>query len=228
MASIEELAYALWEARGRQLGDDRADWFAAEAVHRLGAGRGPAGRGDPRAEIKQVLIEAVDELLARDVELLGRDVNERSITHRLAIYIERRLADEWDVDCEYNRDFDDAKRLDLPPRAQPTSDDIHARTVFPDIIVHKRAPKDQRNLLVIEVKKTTNPEGDLWDHTKLDRFREQFGYEVVAFVKLTAHNPNRVRRNDRKVGALIDFRDGSAREPRGENPPDGEFGARGG
>ena len=32
MAQVEELAYALWEARGRPVGDDWTDWFAAEAL----------------------------------------------------------------------------------------------------------------------------------------------------------------------------------------------------
>jgi hypothetical protein len=40
MPAAEELAYALWEARGRPLGDDWADWFGAR--HRLGDAA-PAG-----------------------------------------------------------------------------------------------------------------------------------------------------------------------------------------
>ena len=220
MATVEEVAHALWKARHRPLGDDQADWFGAEAVHRLLAGGRTAVplRDTDANDVRRLLIDAVEDLLARDAELLGRDVNERTITHRLAIYLERRLGEEWDVDCD-NRDFDNAKRLNLPPRASPTSDDIHARTVFADIIVHKRAPKEQHNLLVIEVKKTTNPEGDRWDLTKLERFRKEFGYEVVAFVKLTAHDPNRVRRKSRAVGAAVDFRDGRPVAHRGENPP---------
>ena len=30
MASMQERAYALWEARGRPLGDDWADWFTTQ------------------------------------------------------------------------------------------------------------------------------------------------------------------------------------------------------
>ena len=153
------------------------------------------------ADVKRLVVHAVEDLLARDAELLKRNVNERTITHRLAIYLERRLPEEWDVDCEYNRDFDDAKKLDLPPRANLSSDDIYARTVFPDIIVHRRAPKKQRNLLVIEAKKTTNPEAEAdWDWIKLERFRKEFMYEVTAFLKLTSHDPRFVPENERRSG----------------------------
>src|SRR5579863_2963358 len=35
MPTTAELAYALWERRGRPLGDDWADWFAAETALRM-------------------------------------------------------------------------------------------------------------------------------------------------------------------------------------------------
>jgi hypothetical protein len=155
-----------------------------------------------RDEVKQLVIAAVDELLIRDGDLLVRDLNERTITHRLALYLERRLPpDGWDVDCEYNRDFELPKRLKLPKRGQPTRADVHARTVFPDIIIHRRAPKTpQRNLLVVEAKKSTNPEADSdWDLIKLEAFRAEFAYEVAAFLKLMCES---------SPCALIDFRDG--------------------
>lgn len=47
MPTVPELAYALWEARGRPVGDDWADWFAAEAQMRartLETARTPMGR----------------------------------------------------------------------------------------------------------------------------------------------------------------------------------------
>lgn len=37
----------------------------------------------------------------RDRDLLVMDVNERSISHKLAEHLAREF-DEWDVDCEYN------------------------------------------------------------------------------------------------------------------------------
>ncbi len=62
------------------------------------------------------------------------------IAHKLAEYLTPRFP-KWDVDCEYNRLFDEAKRLNI--RGQV----VH---VIPDIIVHHRDTLD--NLLVIEAK----------------------------------------------------------------------------
>ena len=84
-------------------------------------------------------------------DLLEADANERSITHKLAEYLQG-VFPEWNVDCEYNRLGDKIKRL---PAAQPSStDDTQGRSIFPDIIVHRR--RTNENLLVVEVKKTTN------------------------------------------------------------------------
>ena len=78
--------------------------------------------------------------------------------------------DGWDVDCEYNRGHqspDQVKRLQ--PYIDPIqADDTDAKTVFPDIIIHYRETTD--NLLVIEVKKSTNPESDERDEQKLQAF----------------------------------------------------------
>lgn len=84
------------------------------------------------------------------------------------------------MDCEYNRDRHDPKRLDLPPRHDISSDDLHAKTVFPDIIIHHRGTDE--NFVVIEVKKSSNPEGDEWDLRKLKAFKEQLGYQMAIFV----------------------------------------------
>jgi hypothetical protein len=56
-----------------------------------------------------------------------------------------------DVDVEYNRHFDNPKKLSLPPR-DALDREVRSTTVFPDIIVHKRNT-DEANLLVLELKK---------------------------------------------------------------------------
>ena len=131
-------------------------------------------------EIAQALNQALGALLARDAEILKADVNERTISHRLAGYLEPYFSG-WNVDCEYNRNHDDPKRLKIPRRKVP-NDDTQARTVFPDIIVHKRGTDE--NLLVIEMKKTTSQETDDFDLHKLKAFRDQLGYKYAVFVKV--------------------------------------------
>jgi len=128
----------------------------------------------------EILRQALDLLIQRDHELFEFDVNERSLTHKLAEYLQPLFPD-WYVDCEYNREgHEDTKSLDLPVEGT-TTEDTEARTVFPDIIVHRRGIPD--NLLVIEVKKSTNPNRKR-DFQKLEAFKNQLGYRHAAFVEL--------------------------------------------
>lgn len=130
--------------------------------------------------VESAIGESVDQLLRADSELLYIDANERSISHRLAIYIEPYFKG-WNVDCEFNRNHDDPKRLDIQ-RRDVSSDDIQATTVFPDIIVHRRGT--DQNLVVIEMKKTTSIEDDSYDLGKLEAFKNQLGYHYAVFIKL--------------------------------------------
>ena len=132
------------------------------------------------AQIEWRVIQAAEALLTHDAYLLTTDLNERSITHKFAEHLQREFP-EWDVDCEYNRDHDDPKRLELPSRHDISSDDLNGKTVFPDIIVHRRGTDE--NIVVIEVKKSTNPESDEWDMRKLEAFRNQLGYRVALFFR---------------------------------------------
>jgi hypothetical protein len=84
--------------------------------------------------IEAKIHQAISELLNQDSYLLQFDVNERTLSHQLAIHIKKEFPD-WDVDCEYNRNHDDIKRLKLP-KEKVDSDDTFAQTVFPDIIIH--------------------------------------------------------------------------------------------
>lgn len=106
--------------------------------------------------------DALQTLLEQDADLLRLDANERSITHRFAMYLQALLPD-WHVDCEYNRDGHDPKRVALPT-LHPLDDDADAQTVFPDVIVHHRGT--DKNYLVIEFKKLG---GRFSDHTDLEK-----------------------------------------------------------
>jgi hypothetical protein len=131
-------------------------------------------------EVKRKVTGALGSLFHHDIYLLQFDVNERSISHRLATYLQREFAD-WDVDCEYNRNHDVRKQLDISQKNVRT-DDTQAKTVFPDIIVHHR--KTDENLLVIEIKKTSNTESDCFDLKKLRAFKSQLRYRYALFLRL--------------------------------------------
>lgn len=138
-------------------------------------------------EVEVIIKNAIQKLIDLDGALLEIDANERTITHRLAIYIEELFPDEWDVDCEYNRLFDDTKKIATSKKIFHSTDmnttvmDEHAKTVFPDIIVHKRNTPE--NFVVIEVKKTTNRTPDEIDLGKLQAYKDQLGYAYAIFIR---------------------------------------------
>jgi hypothetical protein len=127
-----------------------------------------------------LVVLALSDLLENDEYLLFRDVNERSITHRFAMYLQTYFED-WDVDCEYNRDGVDPKRLGHLG-LNPGEADDQAQTVFPDVIVHRRGTN--ANFLVMEFKKSTNPADRNADVRKLREYKAQLGYQYALFVEL--------------------------------------------
>jgi hypothetical protein len=144
-------------------------------------------------DAKRLVERAVQELFQRDANFPD-GVNERSITHRLAIYIEEELRATGDgfphlsVDCEYNR-----FREDVPKRLKGVygegdggAGDTEATTVYPDIIVHQRG-NDDDNRIIIEVKVKGRPnggEGAARDRKKLELYRSQLKYQHALFILL--------------------------------------------
>jgi len=120
---------------------------------------------------------AYNNLIKKDGYLLKVDANERSITHRLAIYLEE-VFPEYDVDCEYNRDGFDPKRL-IGYKKKIYSDDTNSAAVFPDIIIHHRGKRE--NVIVIEAKKLSNT--DESDKEKLCLYKKEHLYKHAYFVK---------------------------------------------
>ena len=120
-------------------------------------------------EVEQALTHAVQKFLERDIFLLEIRANERSITHRFAIYLEDILGQQWNIDCEYNRNREHVKRVGGDQR-------------FPDIIVHRRGTSE--NLLVVEAKYEGEDIAD--DHRKLENmksdpdFRYQFAVHLIC------------------------------------------------
>ena len=128
-------------------------------------------------EIEGALDSAKRLFLNSDQTLLEIDANERSLTHKFAEYLQP-IFTSWNVDCEYNRNNGNSKRLHVLAPGCVSTDDTDANTVYPDIIVHRRASTD--NLLVIEAKKAGRDKS--FDRLKLQAFldRDGFGYIYAA------------------------------------------------
>lgn len=122
-------------------------------------------------------IRAIRRLLTLDQDLLKLKANERSISHKLAEYLSIEF-EGYHVDCEYNRGGPDGdtKLLEyLLANTEPFKEsgdeprsDVKARTVYPDIIIHRRAT--DVNLLVIEMKTTSGGGDYIKDQNKLRAF----------------------------------------------------------
>ena len=131
-------------------------------------------------EVKSRVEQAIGITIERDRVLFENDAAERTITAKLACYIQELFPD-WDVDCEYNRHFDGVKRL---KDICNSSGNGEGNAVYPDIIIHRRMTDE--NLVVIEVKKTTNNSTDDCDLIKLDAFKQELGYKHGLFVRFKA------------------------------------------
>jgi DNA-directed RNA polymerase specialized sigma54-like protein len=138
--------------------------------------------------VKHKVATALNRLRSQDSFLIEANTNERTISHKLAEYLQEEFPD-WDVDCEYNRHMDDIKKVELPKNGASWND-TEARTVFPDIIVHKRNT-DKSNLLVIEVKKASNPGSRQFDKNKLIALtKEPYRYRFGLFLEFSMNSKN--------------------------------------
>lgn len=95
-------------------------------------------------QVESIIRESCRNLWkSRDFHLIKVNSSERSIAHVLASHLKFLVGDEWDVDCEYNRDKADPKYLEFHGKN---------KLVFPYIVIHRRGKNE--NLLAIELKKT--------------------------------------------------------------------------
>lgn len=142
------------------------------------------------ADVKRRIIAAVCSLYGYDRELLEANVNERSISHKLAEHLQTEFP-EWNVDCEYKRRGYEPKRLQLE-RWHARPDDIKAKTIFPDIIIHHRLTDE--NLAVIEVKKT-HGQAETKDIQKLELFTKtkQYRYKYGLLLQIALDCPSELR-----------------------------------
>ena len=114
-----------------------------------------------QAELNKV-VTALGEFYVREAYLFEQDLGERTLTHRLAVHLEKQFPG-WDIDCDYDRLGERTLRL---PRGTIVSTDDHlGKSVYPDIVVHQRRIPD--NLLAIEIRKAVNHQPPEHDQHKL-------------------------------------------------------------
>ena len=134
-----------------------------------------------RDEVKQRLHGALRKVEKNDQHLLKYNLGERCIASRLAIYLQKAFP-KYSVDVEYNRVGVCPKRLGLGDECANYKDSNGETLIVPDVIVHRRGPKGP-NVLVIELKKTTNPEPRQCDRERVQALGAQLKYQYGALME---------------------------------------------
>src|SRR6476619_812953 len=150
-----------------------------------------------QAELNKV-VTALQEFYAREIFLFEKDLGERTLTHRLAVHLEKQFPG-WSVDCDYNRLGE--RMLLLPKGTIVSTDDEIGKSIFPDIVVHQR--EIPNNLLAIEVRKASNHQPPEHDQHKLRALTDPhlwFAYWIGVYLVLG----NKSVVSDVYTGGVID------------------------
>ena len=151
-----------------------------------------------QTELNKV-ITALGEFYARESHLFEKDLGERTLTHRLAVHLEKHFGG-WEVDCDYDRLGE--RTLRLPKGSIVSTDDHLGKSIYPDIVVHQRAIPN--NLLALEVRKERNHQPPEHDQHKLRALTDPhlwFAYRIGALLTLGKKN---VTSSEVYVGGVID------------------------
>lgn len=153
---------------------------------------------------------AIESTWNEEGDLLERRVSERAVTHRIALYLQA-LFPRHAVDCEYNRNADAPKTIEIPmdtvsaqkrqkliesavkggmPRDEAEQLAAVTTNPLPDLIVHRRL-SNKHNLLIAEIKvpgDSRGEEGRLYDLAKLRAFTQphSYGYRLGVFADIGA------------------------------------------
>jgi hypothetical protein len=145
------------------------------------------------------VVTALAELYAGETFLFEKDLGERTLTHRLAVYLERQFPG-WNVDCDYDRLGE--RTLRLPHGSIVSTDDHLGKSIYPDILVHQR--EIPNNLFAIKVRKAGNHQPPEHDRHKLRALTDPhlwFAYWIGVYLTLAKDN---VAASDVYVGGVVD------------------------
>src|SRR6201985_3509200 len=99
-----------------------------------------------QAELDKI-VAALKEFYARETFLFEHDLGEPTLTHRLALQLERQFSG-FDIDCNYDRLGE--RTLRLPHGSIISTDDHLGKSIYPDVVVHQR--EIPNNLLTVEIR----------------------------------------------------------------------------
>ncbi|MCP3473243.1 hypothetical protein NLM33_23300 [Bradyrhizobium sp. CCGUVB1N3] len=151
-----------------------------------------------RTELNKV-IAALQDFYAQEDFLFEKDVGERTLTHRFAVYLEKQFSG-WSVDCNYDRLGE--RTLHLPRGTIISTDDHLGKSIYPDVVVHQR--EIPNNLLAIEIRNVSNHTAIEHDQQKLKALTDPdvwFAYWIGVLFVLSRAN---VTMAEVYVGGVLD------------------------
>lgn len=147
--------------------------------------------GQTANKAKKNIEKALKGFIRKESYLMENDLSERCISFNFACHL-KRFFPEYDIDCEYNRNMNDIKRLEkikkiVKSKLSGTEED-YGVNVSPDIIIHRRG-SNKHNLAVIEIKKESSPlEDQKFDIEKIRSYKTELKYKVGVFIKFRTGN----------------------------------------
>ncbi len=151
-----------------------------------------------QTELNKV-IAALQDLYTHEGFLFEKDIGERAVTHRFAVYLERQLPG-WSVDCNYDRLGE--RTLHLPHGTIISTDDHLGKSIYPDVVVHQR--EIPNNLLAVEIRKASNHTSLEHDQHKMMALTDAnvwFAYWIGVLLVLDKHN---VTTSEVYVSGIVD------------------------
>ena len=130
-------------------------------------------------EIGKKLRICIVILYKNDLLLIKNNVGERSISHKLAEYLQVQFLD-WNVDCGYYRMYHQIKVLE---GIHECSEQRAIDRIFPDIIVQER--NTDKNLALIEIKTNVADYCDIKKFEKLTSTKGKLSYKFGYFIRFS-------------------------------------------
>ncbi len=151
-----------------------------------------------QTELNKV-VAALREFYAHEGFLFEKDIGERAVTHRFAVYLERQFSG-WAIDCNYDRLGE--RTLHLPRGSTISTDDHLGKSIYPDVVVHQR--EIPNNLLAVEIRNASNHTAIEHDQHKLMALTDPhvwFAYGIGVLLVLARQN---VTTSEVYVGGTLD------------------------
>lgn len=134
-------------------------------------------------EITQKIKNSISILYGRERELIQDANHEQAISAKLMCYLQKEFWDDWNVDVEYNRQWEFPENW-----IRDTKQWDDGKPKKPDIIIHKRWPR-WPNLAVLLIKWWWNHQDRSKDEDDVRSIKNQHNYQLAFTLEFRKEAP---------------------------------------